>query len=391
MKVLILHHHFNTPQKGGAIRSYYLAKALVDKGIETTVIATHNDKLERYENIEGINVRYLPIPYENKFGFYKRTASFFRYVLYVMKQGGVFRDYDVCYTISVPLTIGLASLWIKKRYKIPYVFEVGDLWPDAPVQLGFVKNSLLKRLLYGLEKQIYDNAKFIVALSSDIQETIAQRSPQKEIILIPNMADTEFFKPEDKDPAVEKEFNVEGKFVVSYIGALGFANGLDYLLECARASSKAGQAVHFILCGDGAMRESLQQSSRNLQLDNITFVPFQNRDGVRKILNITDAVFICYRHVRILETGSPNKYFDGLAAGKLIIINFGGWIKEEIEKEGCGLYVDPRQPTDFTKAISPYLESKTSLAQKQQAARSLAEKKYSRKMLSETFSRSILS
>ena len=118
MKVLILHHHFNTPQKGGAIRSYYLAKALVDKGIETTVIATHNDKLERHANIEGINVQYLPIPYENKFGFYKRTLSFFRYVVYIMKHGSAFRNYDLCYTISVPLTIGLASLWIKKRYKI---------------------------------------------------------------------------------------------------------------------------------------------------------------------------------------------------------------------------------------------------------------------------------
>jgi hypothetical protein len=72
-------------------------------------------------------------------------------------------------------------------------------------------------------------------------------------------------------------------------------------------------------------------------------------------MNITDAAFVCYKNVPILETGSPNKYFDGLAAGKLIVINFGGWIRKEIEEKQCGIYADPQQPTDFVKKIRPFI------------------------------------
>ena len=76
--------------------------------------------------------------------------------------------------------------------------------------------------------------------------------------------------------------------------------------------------------------EDLKAYAGKIQLTNLTWVPFQSRDGVKQIMNITDANFICYQPVKILETGSPNKYFDGLAAGKLTIVNFGGWVEEEI-------------------------------------------------------------
>lgn len=389
MKVLILHHHFNTPQKGGAVRSYYLAKALVDNGIETVVITTHNGTGEIRETVDGIDVHYLPIPYDNKFGFYRRTRSFLQYVVSSVRAVSSHTDADVCYAISVPLTIGLASLWIKRKYKIPYVFEVGDLWPDAPVDLGFIKNPVFARMLFQLEEKIYKKAKSVVALSPAIESAIQKKVPGKTIHLIPNMADTEFFVPERKNPVLIEKFGVNNNFVVSYIGALGFANGLDYFLECARASEKAKLPVTFLLCGEGAMKENLKRSAEVLQLSNLLFIPFQNRDGVRDVLNVTDAVFICYRPVPILESGSPNKYFDGLAAGKLIIINFGGWIKDEIESEQCGFALDQKQPSSFVSSIGPYINDNLKLKHAQQQARALAEKKYARRLLGEKFSSSI--
>ena len=113
-------------------------------------------------------------------------------------------------------------------------------------------------------------------------------------------------------------------------------------------------------------------------LQNITFIPFQNRQGVKEILNVTDATFVCYKPVAILETGSPNKYFDGLASGKLIIINFGGWIKKEIEVMKCGVCVDNTNPGDFVKKVIPFVSSPQTLKDCQQASRLLAESKYSR-------------
>ena len=382
MKVLILHQHFNTPQTGGALRSYYLATALASRGIETIVITGHNHPEYQKQDVDGVEVHYLPVPYDNKFGFTARTYSFLKFAVKSARLAGLFRDITICYAISVPLTVGLTALWIKKRHRIPFLFEVGDLWPEAPIQLGFVQNYWLRKFLFGLEKKIYHQANAIVALSTAIRSAIEEKVPGKTIHLIPNMADIDFYRP----TIHQKAFTGQGKFIVSYVGAVGVANGLDYFLECANASRKADLPVQFLLCGEGAMVDRLKASAARLGLPNLTFMGFLNREQVRDVLNTSDASFVCYKTAPVLETGSPNKYFDGLAAGKLIIINFGGWIGREIQENRCGIYVDPREPLDFVRKIKPFLEEQSnSLQQFQEAARQLAEKRYSRKMISERF------
>ncbi len=384
----MLHQHFKTPAGGGAIRSYYLAKALVSSGFEVVVITGH-DHAYKKENVDGIEVHYLSVPYNNSFGFFKRSISFLRFVFKAVKQAAQFKDAKLCYAISVPLTVGLAARWIKKRHKIPYIFEVGDLWPDAPVQMGFVNNYFLKKLLYKLEYNTYREARSIVALSPSIQSAIAHKIPGKKVDMIPNMADTEFFAKTGKDAALEEKYNVKGKFVVSYIGAIGVANGLDYVVACARTSRKAGLPIQFIVCGEGALKKHLVKEIKELELTNLKLVDFTNREGVNEVLNVTDAALISYKPVPILETGSPNKFFDALAAGKLVIINFGGWIKYEIEENDCGIYADPNQPADLIKKLKPFLNDRLLLQNHQFNARSLAERKYSREELSKDFSKII--
>ncbi len=387
MKVLLLHQHFNQPAKGGAIRSYYLAKALVDKGIETVVITAHNEKTYKKQILEGIEIHYLPVAYDNKFGFAARSFSFIKYNWAAIRVANKIQHIDYCYAISVPLTIGLVAMWLKTFRKIPFLFEVGDLWPDAPIQLGFVDNYFFKKLLFSLEKRTYRSAKAIVALSPAIETIVKKKMGSPSMIhQIPNMADCEYYQPETKRTELEEKFKVKGKFVVSYIGAVGAANGLDYFLECANASRKAELPIQFFICGEGALRERLMKNVQQHGLSNFTFVDFQNREGVKELLNVTDASFTCYKNVPILETGSPNKFFDGLAAGKLIIVNFGGWIKTEIELAHCGIFVNPAHPTDFVKKISPFLSDQVQLRNYQAAARQLGETKYARKILSEKFS-----
>jgi glycosyltransferase involved in cell wall biosynthesis len=387
VKVLILHQHFNTPRRGGPLRSYYLAKALVDAGMKVVVLSAQNIRHYKVEFFEGIEVHYLPIPYDNRFGFYRRIYSFAEYVFRAIRFSRKFRDADICYTISVPLTVGLVAMGIKRRFKIPFIFEVGDLWPDAPIELGFLKNRALQKLMYWLEKKIYVDAKSIVALSEPIAARIKTKLPmaQPDITVIPNMADTDFYRAEEKNPNDEAKYDVRGKFVISYIGAVGYANGLDFLLECARSVQKSNSNIHFIICGGGAMLAPLKQSASRLELTNLSFIPFANRDGVKEIMNITDACFISYRPVGILETGSPNKYFDGLAGGKLILVNFGGWIKAEIEREECGVFIDQKNPGSFDAAVSAFIKDKNRLRRYQANARNLAERKYARKILCDQY------
>ncbi len=383
MKILVLHQHFNTPQKGGALRSYYLAKGMVDAGNQVIVITGHNLPDYKIAYVDGIEVHYLPVPYENRFGFYRRVYSFMNYAVRSFHLGRKFKGVDICYAISVPLTVGIVALLFKYRYRIPFIFEVGDLWPDAPIQLGFVRNSIVRVSMLWLERTIYKKSTAIVALSAPIGERIKSKlgGKAKSIFVLPNMADTDFYFPQTKDPVLEKKFGVGNKFVVSYIGAVGYANGLDFVISCARASAKAQLPVHFMICGEGAMLPDLKRAAANLQVTNLSFIPFVNREGVRDVLNVTDASLVSHRPVEILETGSPNKYFDGLAGGKLIVVNFGGWIKQEIENLRCGVYIDPGKPEDIVTRLTPFINDRSLLKTYQSNARKLAEERYSRERI----------
>lgn len=389
MNVVILHQHFKAPDRGGAIRSYYLARALVVAGCHVTVLTGHNGSYLK-ECLNGIDVHWLPVAYDNRFGFAARAWSFLRYVFEVGRRRHLVQHADLCYAISVPLTTGIAAMRIRRRYKIPYIFEVGDLWPDAPIKLGFIRSPLMQRTLHALERKIYAKASAIVALSPPIRTAIEGRVKDRPIHLIPNMADTRYYYPAEKDPAIAREFGVSDGFVVSYMGALGYANGLDYVLRCATSCRECQMPVTFLICGEGAESEDLREKAQAASLDNVKFIPFQNRAGIRKIMNITDAIFVSYRPVPILETGSPNKYFDGLAAGKLIVVNFGGWIREEAEAESCGIYVDPHHPESFPTRLAPFLADAQLLRQYQQNARRLAETRYARERLGNQFAEIIL-
>ncbi|GCC50962.1 hypothetical protein SanaruYs_11810 [Chryseotalea sanaruensis] len=286
--------------------------------------------------------------------------------------------------MSTPLTVGLVGIWLKWRRRVPFIFEVGDLWPEAPIQLGFIKNPILKFLLRRLEYFIYKQSHAVVALSVPMKKIIEQQMRGKTVYLLPNMADLDFFRPEHKKEALELKFGVQNRFVMSYIGSIGFANGLEFMLDCARITEQSNLPVTFLFCGDGAVLESLKSTTKNLAVNNVVFVPFSNREGVREVMNVTDAVFISYRNKPVLETGSPNKYFDGLAAGKLVITNFNGWIKEDIEAHNCGFVIDYKRPEDLVKHLWPYLNDKNILRRAQENAHELS-KKYSRKKLGEEY------
>jgi glycosyltransferase involved in cell wall biosynthesis len=381
VKVLILHQFYNTPEHGGSLRSYYLATALATSGIQPVVVTTHNASEILVTNTEGIEVHYLPVTYNNRFNFIKRVFSFLRFVMATVRYAGRFKDAKICYAISTPLTTGVAALWIKWRYGIRYFFEVGDLWPEAPVQMGIVKNPLLKFILYSLEKIIYRQADAVVALSDDIQKEIIRKVPGKPVHVIPNMADTDFFKPEEKSPVLAKKWDVQHQLVIAYIGTLGIANGLDFLMQCAEGCLQHQLPVHFLVCGDGAERNRLESIQHEKKLSNISFVGFKNRNGVREVLNVSDAIMVSFRPLPVLETGSPNKYFDGLAAGKLIITNTAGWIKEEVESHACGFYLSPSSALQLPSVLQPFLSDVHLLKKFQQNARILAETRYARTIL----------
>ncbi|WPP50625.1 glycosyltransferase family 4 protein [Catalinimonas niigatensis] len=379
MRILYIHQYFRTPEEGGAIRSYYLAKGLADAGHHVDLLTGYDGKHYKKEFIDGIHVHYLPISYAQDFDFSQRIKAFLRFVMLAILKAAELEKIDVSYISSTPLSTGIIALYLKWKYKIPYFFEVRDLWPEAPIQMKAIRNRWLKHQLYRLERRIYRNAKAIVALSPGSQQHISDIVPKQPVLLIPNMSDCNFFRKAEKNSYHELQFDVMDKFVVSYFGAVGQVNRLSYLLDAAEACKRQMLLeVVFLIAGDGSELASIHQQAKDRQLDNVRFVPYHNKYGLLSLLNITDAAYISFADLPVLRYCSPNKLFDALAAGKLCITNTSGWMQQMLEENQCGFYTDPHRPDDFVKSIAPFVNDRNLLDDYQNNARSLAEREFNR-------------
>lgn len=372
MKILYLHQYFKTPQEGGAIRSYYLSKGLIEQGHTVEMITTWNKTHYERILIEGIVVHYLPVAYSNSMGFFRRIFAFLLFNRKAFHLALKIKDADICYASSTPLTVGLLALSIKEKTGLPYHFEVRDLWPEAPIQLGILRNPFLKWLARRWERKIYLGADKIIALSPGIRLAIQKIVPDKPISLVTNIADCDFF-----EPLKEKETET---FIVSYIGACGKVNKLEQFLTVALEGVQRNSPVQFRLMGGGSELIRLQKQAKKLQLTNLTFVPFGNKESVKKEMDLADALYVSFDEALVLQTNSPNKYFDGLAAGKLIIINIGGWLSEMAEQHQYGFYANPYFPAEFWEKLEPYLQNESLLRQSQQNAREVAEQYFSKQI-----------
>lgn len=373
-RVTIIHQYFKTPEDGGGIRSWYLAKGLVESGFEVKVISSWNKSEQQELVIDGIRVIYLPIPYYNHFKFWQRIKSF---TAFARKAYSIAKSLttstDLFYLITTPLSVPALGMFLKK----PYIVEVGDLWPDAPIELGYIRNPMLKSVLYKLERRIYKNAAGIIALSPSIENAIRKTLGviRKPIITITNFADVECFG--FRREVKKDEISV---FRISYIGAMGRANGLDNLLNLAALALEKMPKLTFVLMGEGAEREMLMAKAESLNLKNVEFREHSSKWEVKELLESSDAVFVSYTPYSILNTGSPNKLFDGLAAGKLIILNFKGWMKNLVEANDCGFAYNSENPVEFFETIGPFVSSPNRLAESQINSRKLAEGKFDKKL-----------
>lgn len=369
VKILYVHQYFKTPKEGGSIRSYYLAKGLVDAGHEVTLITAHNGSSET-KSIDGITVHYLPIKYDNKFGFLKRIYAFWLFVILARKKALSIEKHDLAYVMTTPLSTGFIGTYLKRKLNLPFYFEVGDLWPEAPVKMGIISNKIITHWLYSIEKKFYFEADKVIALSPAIRNYVEKISPNTKVYVIPNMADCAYFQSEYSIG----DFSFSNKFQITYCGAIGRANHLEFLIAAARESAAQKLPIHFNIIGYGSELSRLAENAKFLY--NLSFHPHGGKQSVKDILDQSDAVYVSFKDVEVLGTGSPNKFFDSLAAGKLSIINFNGWIKNVVQRKKCGFHYDPNKPEEFVKKINVFLQSPDLLIKYQRNARKLAELYY---------------
>nr|WP_255552106.1 glycosyltransferase [Roseivirga sp. E12] len=194
------------------------------------------------------------------------------------------------------------------------------------------------------------------------------------------MADCQFFKKELKDPKLVEFYHAEKPFVVTYLGSIGMTNHLEFLLDIASEAKSANLNVDFKVVGEGSQLQNIKLKAYLKKLTNIEFIGHQNKEGVRRILNVTDATYVSFADLPVLATNSPNKFFDSLASGKLTIVNTPGWTKDMVEQYKCGFYADPHQPDQFIEKLRLYLENRELMETAKNNARTIAESLYSKKL-----------
>lgn len=387
MKVLYIHQYFVTPEEPGATRSYWISKELVSRGHHVTVITGNSESKHEPGRFirDGIDVVYVKNLYNNSQTKLQKVWSFIKFIFQSILYASKEKDVDLVYATSTPLTIGAVALTLRALKGWRYVFEVRDLWPEFPIQVGAVRNPILIWLLRKFEKRIYKKAEHVVALSPGMQDGVIKAgTPVEKTSMIPNMSKPDIFYPHDVNMDVVKQFDIDlTKFNVIHIGMLAVANGLDYVINAAIELKKRGdESIQFLFMGEGAMLPMLEKIARDNDLHNVRFLGNYKVGVVAEVTNCCAASITSFMNLPILATNSPNKLFDSLSAGKPIIVNSAGWTKDMVEKGNCGFYVDPEKPGMLADKLLEVKDNKLLLEEWGKNARRLSVEVYDKAKLS---------
>lgn len=397
MRILYFHQYFCTPEGNSGIRSYGMAKHLVDSGHNVTMVFAESPRLKspitspyvkgvRRGQFNGIDLIEFNIKYNNKLSIFKRALIFIRFSLSCIKL--IFTEkYDLVYATSTPLTAGIPGIVMKLvGKKKPFVFEVRDLWPELPKVMGVVKNKFILWAMGVLEYLSYNLSDACVALSPGIAEGINKRmKKQKPVYLIPNSCDLEIFKPK-KSLRTDIPGIKEDDFVAIFTGAHGFANGLDAVLDTAKIlkNNPAYSKIKFVFVGDGVKKASLISRAKNENLDNCIFLDLVPKKVLVGYLESADVGLMVLANFPAFYYGtSPNKFFDYIAMGMPIINNYPGWLAEMIAANNLGIAIEPSNAQKFADALITLSDNPKLVAEMGINSRKLAEEKFNRTYLAD--------
>lgn len=394
MKVLYFDPKFLTPRHAAPTRAYSIARHLVERGHEVTMVARDprwlavepaaaRSPAPRRERVDGIDVLWLPIPYEQRFSKERRLLSYGAYTLAATVAALALGRPDVVYASSTPLTSGVPGAVASRLRGVPFVFELQDLWPAVPAALGYLRRPRELALAEWLERALYARSDRLVVCSEAVVEALAARGIRREkLVLVPNFSDTDLFRPDVRDETFRAEHSLDGAFVAVYAGTMGVSNGVHQLADAAAALKRAGdERVRIVAVGEGSERGALERRVRDEGLDNLLLLPPVPRDRVPALLGAGDVTLTVFAPNEALTLNSPNKFFDSLAAGKPIVVNVDGWLRRLVEENGAGAYVPAGDGEGLASALAGLAARPERLPEMGRNARALAEREFARDLL----------
>jgi glycosyltransferase involved in cell wall biosynthesis len=397
MKVLYFHQYFSTPSGAAGTRSYEMAQRLIARGHQVTMVCGSNTlartglkgesvKGVRRGMVEGIEVIELDLPYSNYDSLLKRSWIF---LLYAWRSIGLALSlpYDLLFATSTPLTAGIPGIVASFLRRKPFVFEVRDLWPEIPREMGVITNPVVLGAMSVLEWLSYHSAKGCIGLSPGIVQGIVRRGISADKVeMVPNGCDLELFNPLVGD-VLRPEGVRDEEFVAVFTGAHGMANGLDAILNAARVLKKNGRKdIRLVFIGDGKLKPELVARAGREGLENCLFLDSVNKRQLTAYLRGADAGLMVLANVPAFYYGtSPNKFFDYIAVGLPVLNNYSGWLSEMISENNCGIAVEPDNPEAFALALEKMADNPELTKQMGINARHFAEREFDREQLSNCF------
>jgi glycosyltransferase involved in cell wall biosynthesis len=394
MKIIYFHQHFSTPKGSAGIRSYEMARRLLAHGHQVTMVCGSygggetglTDPFQggrRRGTVDGIDIIEFDLAYSNADGFIRRAMTFVKFALRSIALALTER-YDVLFATTTPLTTGIPGIvarWLRGK---PFVFEVRDLWPELPRAMGVIRNPLVLWAMGVLEWASYRSAHRLIGLSPGIVDGIAHRgvSPDR-IASVPNGCDLDIFATPVQPwrPAQVQATDLMAVFA----GTHGMANGLEALLDAAAELKRRGRDdIKLLLIGQGKLKSGLQARAERDGLSNVVFHDPVNKARLAGLMASTDVGLQVLANVPAFYYGtSPNKFFDYIASGLPVLINYPGWLAEMIEKHQCGFAVQPDNPVAFADALEQAAADRSALKLMGQRGLSLARAQFARQALAD--------
>jgi glycosyltransferase involved in cell wall biosynthesis len=405
MNILLIHQFFLAKDGAGGSRFNEMTRVWTEKGHSVTVLSgmvnyASGKKSEEWRGkyfvveqpSERLTVIRCHVSESYNVNFLGRLWGYLSFVFSSI-WGGLFKTsgkFDVILVTSPPLFVGITAYVLSKIKRLPFVFEIRDLWPESAIDTGVLTNKSIIKFAFWFEGFIYKKAEKINVLTPAFRQNLIEKkgiAPEK-IIFIPNAADFSLSESLLKTFDVEtfrREKGWENKFVITYVGAHGVANHLIQVLETAKLLRDEPRA-HFVCIGTGMEKEKLKTETEQLGLTNLEWLDPVPKAEVFNYILASDAGMSVLKKVDTFKTVYSNKTFDYMACKKPIFMLIDGVSRDLVEAAGCGEYVEPENPAAFAAAIRRYiLLPKTDISQIAESGYLFAKNNFDRQVLAEKY------
>lgn len=363
MNILFLSDNFPPEHNAAAARVHERACYWVRSGHRVTVVTCapnfpegavfagyeNRRQVEWQDGIRVVRVRTFIAP---NTGLVLRTFDFLSYMFSAV-AAGMYEDTPDLIAATSPQLFAALGGWILARLRrVPFVFELGDLWPASIEAVGALRSRWLLGLLEQLELFLYRQSAAIVALTRRFREDLVRRGiPPEKIRVVRNGVDLTRFAPRPHDSGLTSELGLGGRFVVGYLGTLGMAHGMRDVLEAADLL-RGERDVRFLLVGTGAERATLVEEARTRGIHNVVFVRPQPRSAMPRYWSLCDAALVHLKADPIFESVIPSKMFEAMGMGlPILLVAPPGEAREVMEAAGAGLWTPAARPDLLVESV----------------------------------------